>query len=390
VIFRGPTQTSLQSALNFFDLYLKTDRAHLRAMSIRKGLTLGRTPSSCRQFLSRAWENFALPTNQEETMNTAFSCLRPLRFFLVPCALFLTLGCQAAKKETKKEREIPDADTQAQKKKEIQDLFKNKDYSSAEYFEKGIQTKDDPPGRYVLLEMARDKAAEEFECTRAYQAVDELAKSFDDVDALEMKKDVLGIMAKSSKTPEDYYDVTDYAVKLIPRCVDADKYDAANALLALTDETRKKAKPGDDQKELETKVAAERRKVQEVQKEFEEAKASRETLETKSDDKEANLTWGKFVCTIKGQWDKGLPMLEKSGDEKWTPVAKMDLDKPAGGDAQVKVGDKWWELAQPEQGLARNQLKARAVFWYKKAENSVSGLTQERIKKCIREVEGRD
>ena len=323
-------------------------------------------------------------------MNTVLSCLRALRFFLLLSVLFLNLGCLAAKKETKKEREIPDAETQAQKKKEIQDLFKGKDYSSVDYFEKGIQTKDDPVGRYVLLDMARAKAAEEFEYERAYQAAEELAKSFDDIDALEMKKDVLGIMAKVSKSSEDFYEVTNHALKLIRQCVDADKYEAANALLALADEARKKAKPGDDQKELEAKVSAEKRKVQEVQKEFDEAKAARETLETKSDDKEANLTWGKFVCAIKGQWDKGLPMLEKSGDEKWAPAAKMDLDKPANGDAQVKAGDNWWAMADPEQGIARQHLKARAVFWYKKAENSVSGLTQERIKKCIREVEGRD
>ena len=143
-------------------------------------------------------------------------------------------------------------------------------------------------------------------------------------------------------------------------------------------------------KELETEVTAEKRRVQEIQKEFDEAKGARETLDTKPDDKEANLTWGKFVCTVKGQWDKGLPMLEKSGDEKWAPNAKMDLEKPTSGDAQVKVGDKWWEMADPEQGIARQQLKARAVFWYKKAENSVSGFTQERIKKSIREVQGRD
>jgi len=337
-------------------------------------------------------KNVALPTNEEETMNTAFSCLRPLRFLVLVSALFLTVGCQAGKKETKKEREIPNEEAQAQKEKEIVELFKDKDPTDlpAIYLEKGIQTKDEPEARFVLLRLARDKAAEAFEYERAYQAVDELAKSFDDIDALEMKKDVLVKMAKVAKSPEENEDVTNYSLKLIRQCVDADKYDAANTLLTLADDTRNKVKDTEVRKELETKVTAEKRRVQEIQKEFDEAKGARETLESKPDDKEANLTWGKFVCTVKGQWDKGLPMLEKSGDEKWAPNAKMDLEKPTSGDAQVKVGDKWWEMADPEQGIARQQLKARAVFWYKKAENSVSGFTQERIKKSIREVQGRD
>jgi hypothetical protein len=238
--------------------------------------------------------------------------------------------------------------------------------------------------------MARDKAAEDFEYKRAFDAVDELAKSFDDVDALEMKKDVVFKMAMVAKTSDNYWDVTNLALELIQQCVEADKYEAANALLDLAENSRKKVKDPDDLKKLETNVAATKRKVQEVQKEFEEAKAARETLETKADDKDANLTWGKFLCTIKGNWDKGLPLLEKSGDKEWAPTAKKDLDKPSGGPEQVKLGDEWWEMAEREQGLARSQLKARAAFWYKKAENSVSGLTQERIRKSIREVEAKD
>jgi hypothetical protein len=337
-------------------------------------------------------------------MKTAYSRLRLLRFFFVLPVLSLILGCPATKKETKKEREIPDAEAQAQKQKEILELFKDKG-DSATLFEKGIQTKDDPAGRFVLLSMARDKAAEDFEYKRAFDAVDELAKSFDDVDALEMKKDVVAKMAKAAKSFDDYHDVTLHALNLIPLCVEADKYEAANALLELSEENRKKAANAlpnaklDDRdrktaveslKEMEGSVPAAKRKVQEVEKEFEEAKAARETLETKADDKDANLTWGKFLCTIKGNWDKGLPLLEKSGDKEWAPTAKKDLDKPSGGPEQVKLGDEWWEMAEREQGLARSQLKARAAFWYKKAENSVSGLTQERIRKSIREVEAKD
>jgi len=322
-------------------------------------------------------------------MKTAYWRLRLLRSFLVLPMLGLVMGCPLGKNETKKGKEIPDAETQAQKKKEIQELFKGRD-DSFTYYEKGIQTKDDPAGRFVLLSLARDKAAEELEYKRAYDAVDELAKSFDDVDALEMKKEVVVNMSKAARQPDDYFDVTNHALKLIDQCLEADKYETVNALLDLADNTRKKVKSADDIKNLEMDVAAKRRRVQEMEKEFEGVKAARDTLEAKPDDKEANLTWGKFVCTVKGNWDKGLPMLEKSGDAEWAPKAKMDLDKPSNGDEQVKLGNQWWDLAQPEQGLARENLKGRAVFWYKKAESSVSGLTQETIKKKIREVEKKD
>ena len=324
-------------------------------------------------------------------MNSAYWRLL-LRSFLVLPILCLTLGCPVAKKETKKEKEVPDAEAQAQKEKEILELFKEKEPSDlpAIFFEKGVQTKDDPVGRFVLLRLARDKAAEACEPKRAYDAVDELAKSFDDVDALEMKKDVMVKLSKAAKYPDEFFDLTNDAIKLIDQCLEADKYEAANALLDLADDTRKKVKTAEDVKNLQTDVADKRRKVQEMEHEFKGVREARDTLEAKPDDKDANLAWGKFVCTMKGNWDKGLPMLEKSSDKDLALIAKTDLDKPTNGDEQVKLGDKWWELAQPEQGLARENLKARAIFWYKKAESSVSGLTQERIKKNIREVEKKD
>jgi len=162
-------------------------------------------------------------------MNSAYWRL-PLRFFLVLPILCLTLGCPVAKKETKKEKEVPDAEAQAQKEKEILELFKDKEPSDlpAIFFEKGVQTKDDPVGRFVLLRLARDKAAEACEPKRAYDAVDELAKSFDDVDALEMKKDVIVKLSKAAKYPDEFFDLTNDAIKLIDQAAiedfDAKKY----------------------------------------------------------------------------------------------------------------------------------------------------------------------
>ncbi len=333
-----------------------------------------------------------------------------LRYLAIVSALGFIVGCPATKTDTKKGKEVPDADAQAAKEKEIRELFKDKDAEELPgiFLQKGIQTKDDPDGRFVLLRMARDYAAKAGgpdDIDHALRAVDELAKSFD-IDALEWKRETIAKLVESVKTPLLNYDLTHESLKLVDggegqkrlqqNCVEADRYDIANALLDYAEGTCKKAKPVKDQIDendltrLRARVTDCKKKIQEIEKEFEGAKEARGTLETKPDDKGANLTWGKYLCAIKGDWDKGLPMLEKSEDKEFAPAAKKDIAKPSGGDDQVKTGDEWWGLAEKEQGMARQQMKKRAVFWYKKAENSVSGLTQERIKKCIRDVEAKD
>jgi len=327
-----------------------------------------------------------------------------LRYVPLLAAFCLILGCPAPKDETKKGKEIPAAEALAAKKKEILDLFKDKDPDDLPktFLDKGIQTKDDPVGRFALLEMARDYAAKgggPDDIDHALQAVDQLAKSFD-IDALEWKRDTIGKLVESVKSSDLNYDLTNESLKLVDggekekktqqNCVEADRYDVANALLDYAETSRKKVKPGEDFKVLEEKVAATKKKIQEMEKEFETAKPARDTLESKADDKGANLTWGKYLCTIKGDWEKGLPLLEKGEDKELAALAKNEIAKPSTGDEQVRMGDEWWELAEKEQGMARQQMKKHAAFWYKKAENAVSGLTQTRIKKRIKEIENKD
>lgn len=333
-----------------------------------------------------------------------------LRYLALFSALSFLVGCPASKTDTKKGKEVPDVDTQAAKEKEILDLFKDRsaDELGGIFLEKGTQTKDDSDGRFVLLRMARDYSAKgggADDIDHALRAVDELAKSFD-IDALEWKRETVAKLVDSVKTPDLNYDLTNESLNLVdggtgPRhppqnCVEADRYDIANALLGYAENTCKKAKPvkdlidEDDLKRLQARLSDCKNKIQEMEKEFENVKGARDTLETKPDDKGANLTWGKYLCAIKGNWDKGLPMLEKSEDKEVAQAVKKDLAKPSSGDDQVKAGDEWWGLAEKEQGMARQQMKKRAVYWYKKAESSVAGLTQERIKKCIHDVEAKD
>jgi hypothetical protein len=305
--------------------------------------------------------------------------------------MLFVLGCFKLKSPPAAEKPAsPEADELAAKEKEIDDLFKDvdKEDQARVYLEKGKQTKDDLVGRFALLNRARAAAAKQGDMRRAFEAVDLLAKDWD-VNLLALKKDAVATLLQVLKDPDDEYDLTKHSLELVNQSIEADNYEVAKQLAALAESSCKKAaiKDPDEVQAIQARVGSAKKRVLETEKEFEAVKDSQETLKEKPDDPDASLAWGKFLCFIKGNWDKGLPYLAKSNDEDLKPLAKKELEKPSGTKDQVELGDSWWDIGDKEQGMARVQLKRRALFWYKKVENAVRGLTQEKVKKRISEVE---
>jgi hypothetical protein len=346
------------------------------------------------------------------------SCLvqrmRGVGLGLALLSLVLLSGCFKFKASAPAEKPtIPEADELAAKEKEIDDVFKglDKEDQPRVYLEKGEKTKDDPVGRYALLNRARTAAANQGDLKRAFSAVDLLAKDWD-VNPRALKRDALATLSQVWKEPDDQIELTKHSLQLIDESIVADDYEVANSLSSLGEGFCRKATMTvtqqlralqarsaksdqvqtlkdflEDLKALQTTADAAKKRVLETEKEFDAVKEAQETLKEKPDDPEASLAWGKFLCFIKGNWDKGLPYLAKSSDEDLKALAKKEMDKQSTTKDQVELADSWWDLGDKEQGVARVQLKRRAFFWYKKVENSVRGLTQEKVKKKISEVE---
>src|SRR5207248_11027781 len=55
--------------------------------------------------------------------------------------------------------------------------------------------------------------------------------------------------------------------------------------------------------------------------------------------------------------------------------------------AQIELGDAWWERANPETGRAKQHLRERAKYWYDQAVTKVTGITRDKIKERLAEID---
>jgi hypothetical protein len=96
-------------------------------------------------------------------------------------------------------------------------------------------------------------------------------------------------------------------------------------------------------------------------------------------DPAANLATGQFYCFIVGDWARGLPMLALGADTTVSPLAKQDLAGPSEAEAQVALGDAWWDYAAKLGPVPKSRVMVHAGTWYAVAAQRLSGLAKERV-----------
>jgi tRNA A-37 threonylcarbamoyl transferase component Bud32 len=297
------------------------------------------------------------------------------------------------KTETVKDSRTPVPDAAAQEKvdKLIKDLFKD-DYAkkapadklalSAKLLEQAGETKDDAAARFVLLREARDLAAQAGNLEEALKTVDELTKQYA-VNGLEMKIGVLEVMAGVSTNPANSKLLVDTSFLVLEELLAADNFEAAGRLLKVAQAAGRNAKSVP----LLSSIQACSADMEFLKKEYEKAKAALDTLKKNPKDAEASLVAGKYLCLLKGDWDKGLPLLAGGSDAKLKKLAERDAGKPASATDQAALADEWWELAEKEKERTKKNLRVRAAHWYSQAVAGLSGLSKTKAETRIREVE---
>jgi tetratricopeptide (TPR) repeat protein len=304
----------------------------------------------------------------------------------------------AAKPEEEVVKKVPAPDAQARQSAEatVREVFKE-DFAGLKspadrlvladkLFQQGAATKSNPVERFVLFHMAKDLTAAAGELPRTMDAIDEIAKRFD-VNGPAMKAEVLerALLAARNVPPQSLaaHELADHALLLLDDAIAEDQYEvAAQVATKVALPAAKRVGEPDLVREAVTRG----RLVQKLGRHFEAVRQAQDRLETRPDEAEAGYTVGRWCCFIKGQWDKGLPLLAKCGQQDLESLAKLDLARPAEADDQVELADAWLKYADREEDEARPQIQLRAGYWLKEALPSLSGLQKVGAEKNLEKI----
>jgi hypothetical protein len=286
---------------------------------------------------------------------------------------------------------LPDATARDEARKLIADVYKA-DYDKAKTSEQrkalakkllkdGIETANDATGRFVLLQIAMDIAAQEGDAETALRVVDEIDRHYR-IDSLAIKATIIPKIVAALRLSKEHQELAPHIKRLIDAAVDADRYDFAKQLaeLALTSATD--ARDG----ALRTGAADRIKQIGNIEREYASVRAALVTLDSKPTDPDANLVVGKFCCFIKREWDKGLSMLALGSDAALEELAVQELAGVVGAEEQVALADGWWAVSEKYEDIAKTQIQLRAAYWYQRALPKLSGLPKAKVEKRLSEL----
>lgn len=283
---------------------------------------------------------------------------------------------------------VPDDDAQQAATKLVKEVYGDeyKDAKTPEQkkalgctlLRKAIETDKDLTGRYVLLRLSRDIATQATDGTTAFRAIAEMAKTFT-IDALDMKATALRKLSAAIRTVNQHKAIAEKAMAVADKAIAKENFPLAKQLndLALQ-EARNAKKP-----QLVVQATKRISDIERTVASFEAAQAAAKVLDQKPDDPQANLAVGQYKCFVKADWEHGLPMLALGSDAGLRAVAAKELEGATSTEAQVALGDEWWDLAEKENSTLKEQLQGRAAYLYHKALPGLSGLTKDRIDKRL-------
>jgi formylglycine-generating enzyme required for sulfatase activity len=303
---------------------------------------------------------------------------RRLRYVLASVLVIVGLMTAADELTAQQKSAVPDEQAQQASQKSASELYggrfrqakttAEKTTLAAEIIDAALKVKDGSADQYVLLKVARGMAAGVGDAPTALRAVEKTVERFD-LPAAKLTAETLLTTARKAITSSQQKALAEAVVSVVDAVADEGEYDLALSLCAEARAPAQKSKQFALAKELAAK-SEEIKKRQRTSQEYRDALA---VLEKNPTDLAANLAAGRQLCFVKGDWDRGVPMLALGSDAQLKAVAAKDLAGAKSAEEQAALGHAWWALAEKLQGPERDALRLRAGFWYQQAEPTLAG-----------------
>ncbi|MEM8666515.1 MAG: DUF1559 domain-containing protein [Planctomycetota bacterium] len=251
----------------------------------------------------------------------------------------------------------------------LKDLDKDSDRKelASEMLDRAAEMTGDPVGAYALQTAAMRLAIEAGGIGELIRGIDQRVVRFE-VDAFEENMTWLldfgyGVRERDVETI-DGMDYAKRAIHVIYAAIYDDEYIKANSLarysFRLIDQER--------DEDLPKNITKLKGLLGQAQRDFDEASKSLAAYRLDPNNGEAAADVGRFLCFIKGDWERGLPLLTEGGPEVLQDIASLDLKGASDSSNQVAIGDAWWDLSEKARtSVYRQAARDRAALWYKQA-----------------------
>jgi serine/threonine-protein kinase len=250
------------------------------------------------------------------------------------------------------------------------------------------EVRNSPEKNYALLHVARRLAIEAGAADVACRAIDELAARFE-IDILAEKTDALTAAARELPRLNTINrslladELLERAREITLQLLDADRYESA---AGLADQMLKTSKTLFDATFAGPWIALAAR-IEEQRKVYAGKFVPAMELLRHTDDGTAQTEVGCFYCFYKGDWDRGLPYLQRGTITTWRRLAEQELRGTISVEDRLRLAAGWWEAASSGEPFAQEQIKLHAARWYQRAIPLMSMIdAREAVEAKLREM----
>ncbi len=287
---------------------------------------------------------------------------------------------------------VPDADALAKAESLFQEVYGEQREAAKTAEERlalartllgeAARIRNEPAGYFVLLRNAQQVAADAADIQTALEAADRMIQAFE-VDPIETKVRCLSAVAEVAKLSTQCRPLAKQAFSLVDTAVEEENFEAA---IQLGDIARKAAQSAREYK-LGKAITARMEEIEEAKEASDLYEKAVARLEEEPTNAAANLAAGRYLCFVKGDWERGVPMLALGSDAALKALAVKELENPTSVDAQVALGDGWWDLAETREDREKVSLLVRAGHWYGQVRvRPITGLVKSKVEQRVAEI----